>query len=87
MGNFLSEVLNLSIHKSKQIFFLLVLVCTCVCAGVELRRRPLCVGEAAPLLAGAGLAGVGGVVVGQGAGGRADAKVRALVRGGHRGVR
>lgn len=58
----------------------------CDCA--QLGGRPSGRGQAAPLLPGAGLAGVGRVVVGHGAGGGADLKVCPLATSsGHGGVR
>lgn len=58
----------------------------CNCA--QLCGRASGRGQAAPLLSGAGLAGVGRVIVGHGAGGRADFKMCPLASSSrHGGVR
>lgn len=59
---------------------------TCVCDGVELRGGAPGPRQAAPLLPGAGLAGIGRVVVGQGAGRGADVEVSRLIGRRHGGV-
>lgn len=68
------------------VFYLYNVLQTCVCGCVQLRGRASWRRQAAPFLPSAGLAGVGWVVVGHGAGWGTDVKACRLARRWHGGV-